>query len=164
VKRFRLVESCADSGNPDKRPRPSAENARRDSTPGNAKSTGSGTASSKKGSAGDVMDSFLASGAATRPSRPVPAKKPSAKPSTLDPIFMAAMARTQAVQAPVAEPEPRRKTPDPTRQPRTGKDGKPRPHMSVRWKENLADYREIEARDPTEVCSTSKSSCKVLTL
>lgn len=95
------------------------------------------------------MDSFLAPTASSRPSRPVPTKKPSSN----DPLAQA-FASIAAAQVPVAEPEPTRKTPDPTRAPRTGRDGKPRAHMTVRWKEgpNLVSIREIEARDPTAVC------------
>lgn len=146
----------ADSSHLDKRPRPSAENARKDSnisTLGSGSkstnATGSGTAASKKNNGGDLMDSFLAPTASTRPNRPVPPKKP----VTNDPLA-AAFANLAAAQAPVAEPEPTRKSPDPTRAPRTGRDGKPRPHMSVRWKDgpSLTQIRMIEARDPTEVC------------
>lgn len=144
------------SYHPDKRSRVSVENSRRNSTtttPTSASksSNATGTAASKKSAGGDLMDSFLAPTASSRPNRPVPTKKPSSN----DPLAQA-FASIAAAQGPAAEPEPTRKTPDPTRAPRTGRDGKPRAHMTVRWKEgpSLVSIREIEARDPTAVCLT----------
>ncbi|GHJ89163.1 hypothetical protein NliqN6_5565 [Naganishia liquefaciens] len=143
-----------DAVSTNKKSRLSGENGRRDSTSaistsasksGNA--TVSASAMNRKSAGGDLMDSFLAPTASSRPTRPVPSKKPSSN----DPLAQA-FASIAAAQTPVAEPETTRKTPDPTRAPRTGRDGKPRPHMTVRWKEgpSLVSIRKIEARDPTE--------------
>ncbi|KAJ9110914.1 hypothetical protein QFC19_001423 [Naganishia cerealis] len=111
-------------------------------------------ASSGRQSADDnAMSMFLAPAPLTRPSRPPPSKKTAASNDALAQAF----ASIRSAQPPSNEPEPARKSPDPSRPPRIGKDGKPRPHMSVRWKEgsNLEQIKFIERRTPTEVCIPS---------
>lgn len=109
-----------------------------------------GVGGGKKTGEDNAMSMFLAPAPASRPARPAPTKKTPAPKDALAQAF----ARLAPAQLPAEEPEPTRKSPDPSRPPRIGKDGKPRPHMSVKWKQgsNLEQIRFIEARSPTEVC------------
>ncbi|KAJ9118571.1 hypothetical protein QFC22_003791 [Naganishia vaughanmartiniae] len=102
----------------------------------------------KKTGEDNAMSLFLAPAPVSRPARPAPTRKAPPQNDALAQAF----ARLAPAQLAVEEPEPSRKSPDPLRPPRIGKDGKPRPHMSVKWKPDsiLKEIRFIEGRSPNE--------------
>ncbi|KAJ9101051.1 hypothetical protein QFC21_003269 [Naganishia friedmannii] len=102
----------------------------------------------KKTGEDNAMSMFLAPTPASRPARSTPVRK---VPPANDALAQA-FARLAPAQIAPDEPEPTRKSPDPSRPPRIGKDGKPRPCMSVKWKPDskLEQIRFIESRSPNE--------------
>jgi hypothetical protein len=142
---------------PDKRIRAAVGDTRKGNsvTPSTASKSGSSANAREKGNDADAISAFLAPAASARPTRPTPAKKANAG---YDPLAQA-FAAIRSAQTVVPEPEPVRRSPDPSRPPRVGRNGQPRPHMNVRWKDgdDFVEIKLIEARDSTEVSSPSCS-------
>lgn len=132
----------------DKRVRPTGGDLRKGITSTTSSASKSATGTMGKKGNDDAISAFLAPTASSRPARPL-AKKVPAQNDALAQAF----ASIKPAQTRVEEPEPVRKSPDPSRPPRMGKNGQPRPHMTVRWKEGpgFTEFRMIEARDSNDV-------------
>lgn len=136
-----------------KRIRSTVDDARKGNSaaPTAASKSSSSSSGKQKANDGDAISAFLAPTPSARPSRPAPAKKAN---TGYDPLAQAfATIRSAQAVVPEPEPEPVRRSPDAPRPPRIGRDGQPRPHMTVRWRDgpSLTQIKMIEARDSTEV-------------